>query len=62
VFYLQGLRINPTNFRLIYNLARNYQKLNLFDKSITWFLFGLKIKPRWVNGLVGIAITYFEMG
>jgi hypothetical protein len=36
--------------------------LNLFEKSVVWFNFGLKLKPRWVNGLVGIAITYFEMG
>ena len=26
-----------------------------------WFDFGLKLKPRWVNGLVGMAVTYFEM-
>ena len=29
--------------------------------AVEWFDFGLKLKPRWVNGLVGMAVTYFEM-
>ena len=33
-----------------------------FDQAIVWFEFGLLLKPRWVNGLVGMAVTYFEMG
>jgi len=28
---------------------------------VEWFGFGLKLRPRWVNGLVGMAVSYFEM-
>ena len=33
-----------------------------FKLCIVWFEFGVKLKPRWVNGLVGLALTYFELG
>jgi hypothetical protein len=61
MFYEKGLRFNPSSLILIYNLARNYMILNKFKLSIVWFELGLKLKPRWVNGLVGLALTYFEM-
>ena len=62
MFYEKGLRFNPSSLILIYNLARNYMILCKFKLSIVWFELGLKLKPRWVNGLVGLALTYFEMG
>jgi tetratricopeptide (TPR) repeat protein len=62
MFYEKGLRFNPSSLTLIFNLARNYMILNKFKLSIVWFELGLKFKPRWVNGLVGLALTYFEMG
>ena len=62
VFYRQGLLKNPESRRLMYNLARNCLILCKFDQAVTWFEFGLLMKPRWVNGLVGLAVTYFEKG
>ena len=53
---------NPESRRLMYNLARNNMILCKFKQALIWFEFGLLLKPRWVNGLVGVAITYLEMG
>ena len=60
-YYRQGLRKNPTNEILIYSLAHSYLKLKKYKSAILWFGKGVDLNPRWVDGLVGIGITYFNM-
>lgn len=60
-YYRQGLRKNPTNETLIYSLALCFMKLKKYRSAILWFGKGVDLNPRWVDGLCGIAITYFNM-
>ena len=60
-YYRQGLRKNPTNLLLIYNLANSYKKLRKYTSTLTWFMHGVQLNPRWVDGLCGLATTYFNM-
>ena len=60
-YYRQGLRKNPTSLVLIYSLASCYSKLKKCESSIHWFAKGIDLIPRWVDGLCGIAINYFNM-
>ena len=60
-YYRQGLRKHPTNDILIYSLAVCYLKLKKYRSAILWFGKGIDLNPRWVDGLCGIAITYFNM-
>ena len=60
-YYRQGLRKNLTNLTLIYNLANSYKKLNKYSNALTWFMHGISLHPRWVDGLCGLATTYFNM-
>ena len=60
-YYRQGLRKNVTNLTLIYNLANSYKKLKKYSNALTWFMHGVSLHPRWVDGLCGLATTYFNM-
>jgi tetratricopeptide (TPR) repeat protein len=60
-FYEKGLKKNLTSMVLLFNLARVLVYLCKFEEAIGWFDFGLKLKPRWVNGLTALSVCYFEM-
>ena len=60
-YYKQGLRIHPSEHILIYCLAVCYTRLKLYQSAINWFSRGVEFNPRWIDGLCGIAITYFNM-
>ena len=60
-YFKQGLRINPGKHKLIYSLAVCYSRLKMYQSAINWFSRGIDLHPRWVDGLCGIAITYFNM-
>ena len=60
-YYRQGLRKNPTSHILIYSLAVCYCRLKKYRSAIHWFSRGVELHPRWIDGLAGIAITYFNM-
>jgi len=47
--------------KLIYNLANSYKKKKQYHNSLRWFAHGVGLFPRWVNGLVGLATTCFNM-
>ena len=61
-YYRQGLRKNPTSLHLIYNLANSYKKLKKYNSTLVWFCHGINLNPRWIDGLCGLALTYFNMG
>jgi tetratricopeptide (TPR) repeat protein len=61
-FYEKGLKKNLTSMVLLYNLARILVYLCKFEEAISWFDFGLKLEPRWVNGLTALSVCYFQMG
>ena len=61
-YYRQGLRKNPTSLMLIYNLANSYKKLKKYSSTLVWFCHGINLQPRWIDGLCGLAVTYFNMG
>ena len=60
-YYRQGLRLNPNSRELLYNLANSYKKLKRFNNSLRWFSHSVSLAPRWVDGLVGLATTFFNM-
>ena len=60
-YYRQGLRKNPTNESLLYSLAQSYLRVQKYESAIRWFSFGLGLNPRWVDGLCGVAVAFFNM-
>ena len=60
-YYKQGLRKHPCQHSLIYSLAVCYSKLKKYRSAIHWFSLGIDLHPRWLDGLAGIAIIYFNM-
>ena len=60
-YYRQGLRKNPTTEALLYSLALSYLQLHKYDSAIRWFSHGLKLIPRWIDGLCGVAVAFFNM-
>ena len=60
-YYRQGLRKNPTDHILIYSLGVCYSKLKKYKSAIHWFSRGIDLLPRWLDGLCGIAIAYFNI-
>lgn len=60
-YYRQGLRKNPSDEQLLYSLALSYLQLKKFESSMRWFSYGLRLNPRWVDGLCGCAVAYFNM-
>lgn len=60
-YYRQGLRQFPNEHILIYSLAVCYMRLKKYKSAIQWFGKGIDLHPRWLDGLCGIAITYFNM-
>ena len=55
------MRKNPTNDALLYSLALSYLHLSKYDSAIRWFSYGLRLNPRWIDGLCGVAAAYFNM-
>ena len=45
----------------MFSLALGYLELAKFESAICWFSFGLKLNPRWINGLCGVAIAFFNI-
>lgn len=60
-YYRQGLRQFPTSHILIYSLATCYSQQKKYNSAIHWYGKGIDLDPRWVDGLCGIAINYFNM-
>ena len=60
-YYRQGLRKNPNDQILLFSLALGYLQLQKFESAIRWFSFGLKLEPRWIDGLCGVAIAFFNI-
>ena len=60
-YYRQGLRKIPSDHTLIYSLAVCYSRLKMYHLAIHWFSQGVELKPRWLDGLCGIAMCYFNM-
>ena len=60
-YYRQGLRKLPDDHVLIYSLAVCYMKLKKYHCAIHWFGKGVELHPRWLDGLCGIAIAYFNL-
>ena len=46
---------------MIYNLANSYKKLKKYNSTLVWFCHGINLQPRWIDGLCGLATTYFNM-
>jgi len=60
-FYKQGLKYNPLNQNLLYNLACCYEKIRKYGIAIAWFKNGIDVYPRWTDALFGIGVTYFKI-
>jgi tetratricopeptide (TPR) repeat protein len=58
-YYEKGLKKNLGSIILLFNLARILVYLGKYEEAINWFEFGLKLKPRWVNGLTALSVCYF---
>ena len=60
-YYKQGLRKIPNCDTLIYSLACCYCRLKKYHSAIHWFGKGVELNPRWLDGLCGIALSYFNL-
>ena len=60
-YFSQGIRLNPSNTDLIYCLATCYRKLSMHGNTLNWFMHGVALKPKWLEGLMGLAYTYFSL-
>lgn len=60
-YYRQGLRKIPHDHTLIYSLAVCYMQLKKYHSAILWFGKGVDLHPRWLDGLCGIALAYFNL-
>ena len=61
-YYRQGLRKNPSELKLLYSLAVCYSHFRRYQSAMCWFSHGLNLNPRWVDGLCGMSMLYFNMG
>lgn len=60
-YFRQGIRMTPTCSELIYCLACCFKRLGKFKNALNWFLNGVALKPKWIDGLMGITSTYFNL-
>jgi hypothetical protein len=60
-YFRQGIRMTPTSTELIYCLASSYKRLGKHQNALNWFMNGVALKPKWVDGLMGLTCTFFNL-
>ena len=57
-----GIRNLPLNSCLLYNFACVNEKIGNFGTAIKFFGFLEKLRPKWVDSLYGMAVSFFRIG
>ncbi|MBC8266021.1 MAG: tetratricopeptide repeat protein [Flavobacteriales bacterium] len=62
IYYKNTLRINPKNKLALYNLAKFYQDVKLWNESIKAYTHLLQLYPTYADGYYNIGFVHIKLG
>ena len=60
--YLSGVKINPSHFECVYNLACSFFTENKYNNAFKWFNHAILINSTSADSYFGKALTCLKLG